>query len=88
MDVMQIKPKIESLVRTFSVNAVGFIPPTVRREVQLMRELERQLNLPIQSISLVKVKTPIAVPQKTLSKLEDRIENAKSTIVVDDTRNL
>ncbi len=25
-------------------------------------------------------------PQKTLTKLEDRIENAKSTIIVDDSR--
>jgi predicted amidophosphoribosyltransferase len=25
------------------------------------------------------------VPQKTLTKLEDRVENAKNTIVVDDT---
>ena len=84
--VIQIKPKIEELVKKFSIDAVGFIPPTVKREVQLMKELERQINLSIPSISLVKVKTPVAVPQKTLTKLEDRIENAKSTIVVDDTR--
>jgi DNA-binding transcriptional regulator YhcF (GntR family)/hypoxanthine-guanine phosphoribosyltransferase len=82
--VTQIKPKINQLVHTFSVNAVGFIPPTVRREIQLMKEFERQLNLSIPSINLVKVKTPIVVPQKTLTKLEDRIENAKNTIVVDD----
>ena len=83
--VMQIKPKIDQLLKKFTIDAVGFIPPTVRREVQLMKELERQLNLPVPSINLVKVKTPIAVPQKTLTKLEDRIENARSTIVVDDT---
>lgn len=84
--VARIKPKIDLLIKKFSVNAVGFIPPTVRREIQLMKELERQLNLSIPSISLVKVKTPIAVPQKTLTKLEDRIENAKNTIIVDDPR--
>lgn len=83
--VVQIKPKIDQITQKFSVNAVGFIPPTVRREVQLMKELEKQLNLSIPSVNLVKVKTPIAVPQKTLTKLEDRIENAKNTIVVDDT---
>lgn len=84
--VTQIKSKVNILVKKYAVNAVGFIPPTVKREVQLMRELERQLNLSIPSISLVKVKTPVAVPQKTLTKLEDRVENAKKTIVVDDTR--
>lgn len=84
--VEQIRPKIDSLLKKFKIDAVGFIPPTVRREIQLMKELERQLNLSLPSINLVKVKTPIAVPQKTLSKLEDRVENAKSTIIVDDTR--
>lgn len=84
--VDQIKPQIFALIEKFQIDAVGFIPPTVKRETQLMRELERQLNLPIPTINLVKVKTPVSVPQKTLTKLEDRIENARSTIVVDDTK--
>lgn len=84
--VEQVKPKIISLIERFHVDAVGYIPPTVKREVQLMRELERQLNLSVPSIDLVKVKTPVAVPQKTLNRLEDRVENAKSTIVVADKK--
>jgi predicted amidophosphoribosyltransferase len=32
----------------------------------------------------VKIKTEIIVPQKTLNKLEDRIENAQKTIIVDE----
>ena len=51
-----------------------------------MKELERQLNLSVPTINLVKIKTPVAVAQKTLTKLEDRVENAKSTIIVDDTK--
>jgi len=81
-----IKPRIISLVKEFNIDAVGFIPPTVKREIQLMKELERQLDLSTPTINLVKVKTTVAVPQKTLNKLEDRIENAKRTIVVDSTR--
>jgi predicted amidophosphoribosyltransferase len=84
--VDQIKPKINALIQKFAVNAVGFIPPTVKRETQLMKELERKLNLTIPNVSLVKIKTPVTVPQKTLNKLEDRIENAKNTIIVDDNR--
>jgi phosphoribosylpyrophosphate synthetase len=84
--VERIKPQILALREKFEIDAVGFIPPTVKRETQLMKELERQLSLPIPVINLVKVKTPVAVPQKTLNKLEDRILNAKSTIVVDDTK--
>ena len=30
-------------------------------------------------------KTPIIIPQKTLTKLEDRVENARQTIIIDDT---
>lgn len=84
--VNHIKPQVEELIKKYKINAVGFIPPTVKREVQLMRELERQLQLSIPSVVLVKIKTPIAVPQKTLHKLEDRIENAQKTIIVDDSR--
>ncbi len=84
--VEEIKPKINFLAEKFEVNAVGFIPPTVKREVQLMKELEKQLRLPLPVIDLVKIKTPVAVPQKTLVKLEDRIENASRTIVMQDAR--
>jgi len=82
----EIKPRIENLIKKMTIDAVGFIPPTVKREVQLMKEIEKQLNLSIPTISLVKVKKEISVPQKTLTKLEDRIENAKSTIVLDESR--
>ena len=44
------------------------------------------LRLPVRTLSVAKVKTEIIVPQKTLSRLEDRIENAKHTIIVDDTK--
>ncbi|OGM96258.1 MAG: hypothetical protein A3B86_03905 [Candidatus Yanofskybacteria bacterium RIFCSPHIGHO2_02_FULL_38_22b] len=82
----QIRPKVESLIESFDVDAVGFIPPTVKREIQFMQELERNLNLSLPSLKIVKVKTPIIVPQKTLNKLADRIENARDTIMVNDAR--
>lgn len=36
---------------------------------------------------LQKIKTDLIVPQKTLSKIEDRVENAKQTIRVNDMRS-
>ncbi len=80
--VEEIKPKINALIKKFNIDAVGFIPWTVKRDVQFMRELEKQLNLSIKSIKIEKIKTEIIVPQKTLSKLEDRIENARKTLVL------
>lgn len=84
--VEKIKPQINSLIKKYKINAVGFIPPTVKREVQLMKEIEKKLSLSLPSISLVKIKTAVTVPQKTLNKLGDRVENAKNTIILDDSR--
>ena len=80
-----INPKINQLIKKFAVDGIGFIPPTVKREVQLMKEMEKNLHLNLRKISIFKVKTEIAVPQKTLNKLEDRIENAKKTIILSDS---
>jgi len=84
---MEIKPKIKALIKLFKIDAVVFVPPTVKREVQLMKELEKHLNLEIDIIKVVKIKTPIIIPQKTLNKLEERIENAKKTFVVEGAKN-
>jgi predicted amidophosphoribosyltransferase len=72
-----IKPKIQKLILDEKIDAVGFIPPTIKREVQFIKEIERGLDLKLFKINLSKIKGEYLVPQKTLSKLEDRIENAK-----------
>ncbi|HET9946486.1 MAG TPA: hypothetical protein VFQ63_00280 [Patescibacteria group bacterium] len=84
--IKEIRPQIISLIKKYKIDGVLFIPPTVKREVQFMKELEKQLNLSVATLSVTKVKTEIIVPQKTLAKLEDRVENAKHTIIVDDTK--
>ena len=79
-----IKPSILKVISEYRINAVGFIPPTVKRELQLMKQIQNRLNLSTRVLSLSKLKTPVAVPQKTLNKLSDRIVNARETIMVDD----
>lgn len=79
-----IKPKIEQIVKKFNIDGIGFVPPTVKREKQLMKVLEKELLGNLRKITITKITTPVAVPQKTLNKLEDRIENAKNTLVVSD----
>lgn len=83
--VDKIHPTINKIINRYNIDAVGFIPPTVKREVQFMKELRKNLNLSIKVINIVKIKTDIVVPQKTLNKLADRIENARSTIIVNET---
>lgn len=82
--ILELKPRIEQLVKKYKIDGVGFIPPTVKRETQFMRELEKHLHLNMRAVSIVKIKTEVAVPQKTLNKLADRVENAQKTIIVND----
>lgn len=82
--IEEIETQIKFMIKKLNITSVGFIPPTIKRETQLMKVLEKVLNLNITKINIVKTKNQFAVPQKTLFKLEDRIENAKKSIIVDD----
>ncbi len=80
--ILEIKPIIENFIKKKNIDAVGFIPATVKREVQFMKVFQEVLNLKLPIIEIKKAKTEIITPQKTLSKLQDRIENATNTIFV------
>lgn len=80
------KERSERLVSELKVDAVAYIPPTIKREVQFMKVLERKLNLPLPHVKLVKVTGEIAIPQKALSKIEDRISNARVSIMINENR--
>jgi acylphosphatase len=80
----EIKPKIRKVIKKFKIDGIGFIPPTVKRETQLMKVLEKGLSGDLRKVKIAKIRTTVAVPQKTLNKLEDRIENAQNTIVVEE----
>lgn len=81
--ITSIRPQINHVIKKYRISAVGFIPPTIKREVQFMKELRNHLHITLPLISIIKVKTPITIPQKALSKLEDRVENARKTLVVE-----
>jgi hypoxanthine-guanine phosphoribosyltransferase len=79
-----IAPDIKKLIEEKNITSVGFIPPTVKRQVQFMTVLQKKLKLKTRIINIKKIKADVAVPQKSLSKLSDRIENASHSIVVSD----
>ncbi len=81
-----IKAKVEKVIVKYHIGAVGFIPPTVKRDIQLMSEIEKNLALRLPVIDIRKIKTPLIVPQKTLNKLADRIENARLSILVNEQK--
>lgn len=78
-----VKPTVDELIKKFDIDGVGFIPPTVKRELQLIRQIQKRLDLKTSMLAINKIRTPIVVPQKTLNKIDDRIVNAKETITVD-----
>lgn len=81
-----IKPSVLNLIKAKKINYVGYIPPTVKRKTQFMKQLEDLLDLNIPKISLHKAAN--SIPQKSLRKLEDRIKNARETIYIDPTSNI
>ena len=81
-----IKVRIASIISVSNIQAVGYIPPTIKREVQIMHVFRKKLNLNLPHIDLKKVVGEIAIPQKALNKIEDRIANANASIMINEKR--
>jgi DNA-binding transcriptional ArsR family regulator len=85
--LQNIKDQIINLIIREKFDAVGFIPPSVPRKLQLQKEFEKFLNLPLPVIKINKIQSDIIIAQKTLKDPQDRIENSIKSFVVDDTRS-
>ena len=81
-----ISHRIKAFLQTQHADAIGFVPPTIRREVQLMKFMQTQLNIPLPLVEIKKISGIIPVPQKSLSKMEERIRNAENTFAITDRR--
>ena len=80
------KEKTEQLISDKKIDAIGYIPPTIKRQLQFMTVLQKGYNLPLPHLNLLKVSGAIPIPQKGLNKIEDRIANAKASIIVSENR--
>ena len=77
----EVRPLIMHIIEKYKIDTVGFIPPSIPRRIQFMKEFKNYLGLNIKTLSLVKTyKGDVIVAQKTLSDVNDRIANAKETI--------
>ena len=81
----ELKPKLDVMLKTHKFDAVGFVPPTIRRELQLMKYLETHLKINLPKINIQKISGIIPIPQKSLNKIEERINNAENTFAVTET---
>jgi len=75
------RPAIMGLVKKYDIKTICFIPPTIDRKIQFMDVFKKWLKLGLPELTAVKI-PDTKVAQKTLRKLEDRIENAQTTIAV------
>jgi adenine/guanine phosphoribosyltransferase-like PRPP-binding protein len=78
----EIKQRIYNYINEQNVDAVLFVHPTISRKIQIMTELEKLLKINLPQVKVNKIKTPIIIPQKALSKIFERLANARNTFVV------
>lgn len=77
-----IQLRTEQFIAKHQIDAIGYVPPTIRREVQLMKFLQNGLNLNLPPVDIQKISGIIPIPQKSLNKLEERIRNADTTFSI------
>jgi hypothetical protein len=80
--IEEIKQKIDVIISEYSIDAVAFVPATIKRETQLMKFLANGLKINLPVIEIQKTGGIIPVPQKSLNKLEERINNAENTFII------
>ena len=80
--INEIREKINIIISQYDINAIAFVPPTIKRETQLMKFLSTGLKINLPVLEIQKVGGIIPVPQKSLNKLEERINNAENTFVI------
>lgn len=81
------KDHIAYIIKKYRIESVAFVPHSIPRALPFLKEYRALLNLDLPEIRIVKAFSgDVPIAQKSLSKLEERIENARETIVVFDQR--
>lgn len=86
--VKLVYPAILNIINKYDIKLICFIPPTMDRKIQFMEVFKKGLKLSLSEIIAIKVPSLTKVPQKTLRKLEDRIDNATKTIAIDPSQTI
>jgi DNA-binding Lrp family transcriptional regulator len=84
--VDEIRLSVLRLIKEESVQAIVYVPPTIKRTLQIMDFLKKNLQIDLPIVKVDKLKSPITVPQKALSKIFERVANAKNTFNVPDQK--
>jgi len=81
------KPLLLQLIKNEKIEAVGYIPPTINRLTQFMKEIAYYYNFALPYIAVDKVKGAIPIPQKTFNKISQRVDNARNSMRFNQTIN-
>ncbi|USN58808.1 MAG: hypothetical protein H6767_01620 [Candidatus Peribacteria bacterium] len=81
-----IFPKLECLIAGEKFDAIAITPWSIDRKNQLLKILKSKLQIfSLPFVNIVKYyPNKIAIPQKSLKTRQQRIQNARNTIFVDD----
>lgn len=81
------KEMIVHYINHHKIQAVAWAPHSIPRKVPFLNQLAYYLNLNLPQVKLIKAYSgEIPVAQKSLSKLNERIANARETILVKDNQ--
>lgn len=78
--------KLKCIIKFKKIDAIAVIPPSIIRKNQFLKILKKKLEIIwLPFVNIVKYYPhKIPIPQKSLKKREERIQNARDTIIVDD----
>ena len=76
---------IGRIIEEYKIQQVAFVPHSLPRKRPFLKEVERMLQLSLPRVELIKAYTgEVLVAQKSLSKLSQRVINARETILIKD----
>ncbi len=79
----EVKESIFKIITEQRIDAIAWAPHSIPRKVPFLKELEKNLKIDLPRIEIKKVyQGEVPVAQKSLSKIEERIQNAQETMVV------
>ena len=74
-----LQPTLDSFIDQRKVDAILWVPHSLNRPVSLMDELKKRLATSTPSIKIMKAFPAEVIPQKSISDLQARIDNALSS---------
>lgn len=78
-----ISPSLMNLIEKEKIDSIAWTPHSIPRKIPFLKELEKRLAIQLPKVEILKISTgDVPIAQKSLSKIEERIQNARETMIV------